>query len=205
MITKNKLSLVLLSAILLSACNAKTPANNENQGNDDSSNTQTEQTVTSSIRELIGMGQNQKCNFTVSATDKDDNTIDTSGTIYLSGNKFAEEVQTLSSQNEALNTNMRMISDGTYMYTWDTSKKMPGMKFKIVEPTETDNENTTAETQKSDIDSKIDMKCAPWSVDEAMFTIPTDVQFNDLSEMMKNLPTMPANIPTIPANIPIGE
>lgn len=194
---KAKLSLVILSAVLLSACNAKTPVGTENQaGENKPVETETEQSQSSSLRELLALGKNQKCTVTTTSTDDDGTKTDTVGTIYISGKKMAQEVSVTSTDKEIPKINMRMISDGSYMYTWNIETKAQGMKIKITEPTETESKGGNSQGGAVDLDEKVAMKCTNWIVDNSKFTIPSDVQFTDLSEMMKNIPTMPANIPS---------
>lgn len=191
---KAKLSLVILSAVLFSACTAKTPAVTPDQtGENQPTAAPAEQSQATSLRELLANGQNQKCTFSMSETDENDNKTTTDGTLYISGKKMAEEVQITNSGNGGMNTNMMMISDSDKIYTWDPSKKTPGMMFKMTAPTGTEDNKT--QNQNVDLDKKIDMKCSPWAADESKFTVPTDVKFTDLSELMKNIPTVPA-IPT---------
>ena len=194
MINKTRFSLVIISSVLLSACIVKTPTGIENQAGEDNT-APTEQPQSSSLRELLAMGKSQKCEISSSDTDENGVKTETKGTLYFSGNKMAEEVQMTSSQKDSPpNLTMMMVTDGTYMYSWDVSKKTSGMKFKITQPTEGDKiENKNGSV---DLDKKFDMKCTNWTVDNSKFTIPADVKFTDLSEMMENIPTVPANIPT---------
>lgn len=192
---KAKISLVILSAVLLSACTTKTPTGTDTQAGEQNS-PQTEQSVSTSLRDLLSLGQNQKCVVSTSTTDEDNVKTDTESTIFISGKKMAQEVQVKSTDKAVPTINMRMISDGIYMYTWNTETKAQGMKIKITEPT-TENTNTTNTNNGSvNLDDKVDMKCSPWLVDNSKFTIPTDVTFTDLSELMKNIPTVPAGIST---------
>lgn len=191
---KTKFSLVIISAILLSACTATPPKGSENQAGENK--TETEQSQSSSLRDLIALGKNQKCVVTTSTTDEEGIKTDTISTIYISGKKMAQEVSVASSDKKTPNVNMRMISDGEFMYSWNTESKNQGMKIKITEPSDGGVQNTNGQSGSVDLDNKFDMKCSGWLVDNGMFTIPSDVQFTDLSELMKNIPTMPANIPT---------
>jgi len=193
MSTKTTFSLVIISAILLSACTAKAPGV-ENQAGEAG----TEQSQKTSLRDLIGLGKNQKCTVTTSITDEDGIKTDTEGVFYISGKKMAQEVTVTSTDKETPKVNMRMISDGEYMYTWNNENKDQGMKLKITEPEKEDVDVKSGEAkyESFDMDEKVDLKCSPWIVNNSVFTVPSDVQFTDLSEMMKNIPTMPANIPT---------
>lgn len=197
MIKKVAFPIVIISAIFLSACTTKTPLTEENTMDGNAPQTESEQSSKTSMRDLLGMGKNQKCTITMSDTDKDGVKTDTQGTLYISGKKLSEDITVTSTDKEMPQISMRMISDGTYMYTWNLESKSQGMKFKITEPAEVEDKTDNDQTSGSvNLDEKVDMKCSSWSVDESKFAIPKDVQFSDLSEMMKNIPTMPANIPT---------
>lgn len=193
MSTKAKLSLVILSAIILSACTTKAPG----QQNPSGENAPEEQSQKTSLRELLGLGINQKCTIATSVTDEDGIKTDTESTVFISGKKMAQEVAVTSTDKESPKVNMRMISDGEYMYTWNIENKSQGMKIKITEPTAEDKtEGTPAKASSVDLDEKVDMKCSSWIADNSKFTVPADVTFTDLSELMKNIPTVPA----IPGN-----
>lgn len=194
MINKTGFSLVIISAVLLSACTAKAPVDTENQAGEDS--TTQEQSQSSSLRDLIALGKNQKCVVTTSTTNEEGVKTDTVGTIYIAGKKMAQEVSVTSSDKKTPNVNMNMISDGEFMYSWTPGSKNQGMKIKITDPSDGGVQNTNGQQGSVDFDNKVDMKCSGWMVDNSKFTIPTDVKFTDLSEMMKNIPTVPANIPT---------
>lgn len=85
-----------------------------------------------------------------------------------------------------------MITDGTYMYTWDVSTKK-GMKISL------EGKDLAAETRQqaaapqlqSDEDKKkfedegYDVKCEVATIDDAEFVPPSDVTFSDLSSMME--------------------
>jgi len=190
-----KLSLVIISAVLLSACTAKAPIGTENQAGEDKT-TDTEQSQSTSMRDLLAMGKNQRCMVSTSTTDDDGTKTDTVGTIYISGNKIAQEVNVVSTDKDMPVVNMRMITDGEFMYSWNTESKDQGMKIPMTDPSDGGVKNTNGQSESVDLDNKVDMKCSSWTVDNSKFVIPTDVHFTDLSEMIKNIPTMPANIPT---------
>lgn len=195
MINKAKISLVIISTIFLSACTVKAPTGTENQAGEDNTNP-TEQPQSSSLRDLINLGKNQKCVVTTSTTSEEGIKTDTVGTIFISGKKVAQEVSVTSSDKKTPNVNMSMISDGEFMYSWNTESKNQGMKIKITDPSDGGVQNTNGQSGSVDFDNKVDMKCSGWVVDNSKFTIPSDVKFTDLSEIMKNIPTVPANIPT---------
>lgn len=187
-----KISLVIISALLLSACNGKTPTGTNQAA------APTEQSQSSSIRDLIALGKNQQCTVSMSQTDDKGIKTDTTGTIYISGKNLAEQVQIVSSDPKVKTINMMMISDGTTMYTWDQSGTLPGMKLAIPTPAATGTTPSNTQTQSVDLDKKFDMKCSNWAVDNSKFAVPTNIKFTDLTQLMKNIPTVPA-VPQVPA------
>lgn len=194
MSNKARFSLVILSAILLSACTApKSPTGTNNNQAVEEKPTPTEQNQTLSVRDLLTAGKNQKCTVSLSETNEKGAKTDTQGTIYISGKKMAEEIAVTSTDKSMPSVNMRMISDGAYMYTWDVESKAKGMKIKMTEPIGTA-DNTKPANSGVNLDEKVNMKCSVWLVDDSKFTVPTDVTFTDLSEMMKNIPTAPAGV-----------
>lgn len=186
--------LVIFSAILLSACTAKTPIQ-DNQAEDNTS-PDTEQSQTTSMRELMALGKSQKCTVSSSTTDDDGTKTESTGVMYFAGGKIAQEVVVTSTDKEMPRIEMSMVSDGSYMYTWNTQEKNQGMKMKITETANESDEDNTPQSGAVDMDDKLNVKCSPWIADNSKFSVPNDVQFTDLSEMMKNIPTMPANIPS---------
>lgn len=186
--------LVIFSAILLSACTSKTPIQ-DNQAEDNTS-PDTEQSQTTSMRELMALGKSQKCTVSSSTTDDDGTKTESTGVMYFAGGKIAQEVVVTSTDKEMPRIEMSMVSDGSYMYTWNTQEKNQGMKMKITETANESDGDNTSQAGAVDMDDKLNVKCSPWIADNSKFSVPNDVQFTDLSEMMKNIPTKPANIPS---------
>lgn len=205
MTNKAQFAFVIISSALLAACTTQAP---KTQGTTpETANGNSEQTLSTSVRDLFGAGKSVKCTFSTSDTDKDGVKTDTSGTVYVSGKNFAEDTQVVSSDKKVGTITMKMISDGTYMYTWNPSQKTPGMKINITTPTPTG--TTQGQAQSADVDKKIDMKCSSWTVDNSLFSVPDDVQFIELSQMMQGAGAkVPSNIPSIPAmpsGVPAGD
>jgi hypothetical protein len=93
-----------------------------------------------------------------------------------------------------------MINDGTWAYIWNGQQ---GMKFNLKETQQgaanteekaTDWKGWASQMQASG--AKYD--CNPTVATDADFTPPANVTFQDLGELMKNLPQM-QNIPDLPA------
>jgi hypothetical protein len=137
--------------------------------------------VASSLKDLLGLGKNVTC--TVKSTDPEN---PGESTVYVSGKKMSGEFTTVT---EGKTYSMAMISDGEYTYMWNTADKK-GTKMKTIDPEEINasplpkTENDTTNTPV-DLEEKVDMSCVPWVVDGSKFTVPSDVVFTDLSEMLK--------------------
>jgi len=76
-----------------------------------------------------------------------------------------------------------MISDGTYMYIW--SSGMPtGIKMSI--------EAAKMPLQilkqiKCKYKSRSKSNCNPWAPDASKFTLPSDIQFRDMSQLLQQV------------------
>ncbi len=195
---KNKLASTLLVfsfGLLLSACNKTAPntsgqMENKNEVKEESFNKK------STLKTLLGMGKNLTCTY----NNVDEETkFEIKGTTYISGNKFAQEMETTDPKDKTKKVLTNMISDGEFVYTWSSDKKTSGMKIKMEKPEtapDGDVKTDVAGTDQS-MNKEYDMNCNQWNIDESKFKVPTDVKFTDLSEIMKNIPTMPA-LPQIP-------
>lgn len=201
MTSKKHLLLLLSSSIFLSACTSPQTGTVQTPTSTGNTPEAQEKSLSTSMRELMSMGTSLQCKY--SFTDPESKT-ETSGTMYISGSKFAQETEIkLPPESSAIGGKMNMISDGTSMYTWNPDKKDGGMKITIEKDSQVKDQDDNSQV---DLDKKIDMKCSPWSVSESKFTVPADVKFTDLSQMMKNIQEqtrgIPAGIPSIPKNIP---
>ncbi len=117
-------------------------------------------------------------------------------TYHLQGKKMAMsfEAQTAGSPMS------KMVNDGTMIYMWDPATKK-GMKLKAMTPEEL--KQTAAQTGQSStpeipdlskpeevakLQQQYQINCTPSAAGAAVFQVPTDVEFQDLSqvvEMMK--------------------
>jgi hypothetical protein len=190
-----RFALVITPALLLAACTSQAP----NPAQSQPTATPTEASTSFSLRDLVGMGKDQTCTFDVTSSDGSSVTTSTSGTVYVSGSNLAENLQIVSSDKNEAVQNLNIISDGTYIYTYGNAEKLPGMKFKITAlPTGTTSATTT-QTQGTDMNKKINMKCSPWTVDAAKFTLPTNIKFTDLTAFMQKVQAAvtPSATPTV--------
>lgn len=193
--TKYTLPLVsiILSSVVLSACTPKvsppvptaptpTPTPSSTEG----------QAMSVSLRDIINKGGSVQCTFSF----KDDqNKTETQGTIYAVGNRFLEEAEvTISGVPKT--QKMNIISDGSYIYSWSSDKKIPGMKMKI-QVTPTSPSATTSTQVSADLDKKMNMTCVNWVGDSSKFDVPKNINFTDVSEIVPKAKT--TGTPQIPA------
>lgn len=183
-------SLILFSALFLSACGVK-----ENGSSTTTPSLQQEETGSSSfsLRDLIAKNIPQKCTWTSTQED-----TKSTGTMVISGNKFKQEV----SINEKESTlTMHIISDGTWIYSWQENptaeNPVPAMKMKFEETQEeaTDLKDSLEDAKNSqssfgsvvDYDDKIEYNCSPTAVTGDEFTPPKNIEFTDYSQFMQDI------------------
>lgn len=133
-------------------------------------------TTTGSIKSLLGIGKNQTCKVTYPDGKG-------KGTIYIADKKMRGDFTMTVNSKE---TESHMIQDGDVTYFWSGTQ---GTKMKIDESLKASASPTAGgQSQGADLNKDVDMKCSSWSVDNSMFTAPSDVKFTDLSETMMKMP-----------------
>lgn len=123
-----------------------------------------------SIKSLLSAGKNVTCDITY--TDQPGS----SGTVYVTGNKMRGDF-TVNVNNKAVESHM--VSDGAFAYVWSTNQ---GTKMKI---DTLESPAPSAQSQGTDINKDVDLKCKSWIVDNSKLTPSSDVKFTDLSDFMK--------------------
>lgn len=141
----------------------------------------TETSAKGSLKSLLGLGKNVNCTFTYPDAGS-------TGTVYVSGQKMRGDFNMMV---EGKQMESHMIQDGTYAYSWTGSQ---GAKFKIDQNLKA-SPVSGGQQQSVDLEKEVDYKCSPWSADNSKFTVPTDVKFVDMSEMMKQVPAQTGNTP----------
>lgn len=103
------------------------------------------------------------------------------------------------------NNNMRMDSDsvdahGIYtkdvMYSW-TGKQGVMMKLEDIEKMakNAQSQQPAPRTKEEIVQENVDVQCEPFNVPDSMFVPPSDVEFQDMSEIFKQLEGMNFNMP----------
>jgi len=184
-------SLVLLSALFLSACGVK-----DNNSSTTTPSLQQEESGSSafSLRDLIAKNIPQKCLW--STTDSDG--TKTTGTMIINGQKLNQEVVI---KEPDTTITMHIISDGTWIYSWQenpTAKSpIPAMKMKF-EETQAEAEElkeSIGETKNNqdtfgsvvDYDNKTEYNCSPTIISGTEFQPPKNIEFTDYSQFLEDI------------------
>ena len=125
-----------------------------------------------SIKSLLASGGSKKCTFTST-----EGATSSNGTVYVAGGKFRGD---FSATANGKVMGSHMISSGTDSYMW-MDGMTTGFKMKLDDTAKT---GTTAQSQSVDPNKNFDFKCDSWSADNSMFSLPSGVQFSDMSSMM---------------------
>lgn len=99
------------------------------------------------------------------------------GTVFISDKKFRGDFVTKDSNGKIVDSHV--ISDGTYTYIW-TSESPGGIKMKV----DITSAEASAQAKNFNLGEQTGLNCSPWGVDASKFTVPTNIQFTDLSSMI---------------------
>lgn len=137
------------------------------------------------LKDILGMGQAQKCTWQVS----DENGA-TNGTILMSGDKFKQEV-TMVSNSDKKETKMFALSDGNFVYMWNNEMGSNGLKMAVEDDSKSSYDN--AQFGKVEWDAENEYECNPATISEGELTPPSEIQFQDLGAQLKQLQEMQNN------------
>lgn len=135
-----------------------------------------------SIRDLFATSGNQKCTFS-------DSQNSSSGTIYTSSGKMRGDFQTVS-KGQTLISHMIIVDQISYVWTDGVSQGMKLSAGKIGSLTGTaSSSGTVAETNSTpiNVEQKVSYGCVAWTPDQNLLTLPTNIKFSSLSEIMPQI------------------
>ncbi len=136
-------------------------------------------TGTGSFATLLALGQALECDYTY--TPETGGAI--VGTTYVDGQ--TERVRSDFAMQQAGETyESSMIVRDAKVYTWTTS----GFgNFALV--TDMSAEESASETEEDfeavSLDDEVNYSCRPWVSDESVFTLPSDIEFQTMEQMMQ--------------------
>lgn len=148
---------------------------------------------TGSFAELLTRGQSLRCDIQVN----DPEMGPTTGVTYIDGG--AERMRSdVDMQADGMAVEASTIVKDDMMYTW-SSGDMGEFAIKMTLSDDTSDAPTpdTAEQSAVSMDQDVEYTCAPWSVEESMFTLPSGVEFQSMDQMMQ----MPEGM-ELPENMP---
>lgn len=125
----------------------------------------------SSLRELLSSGQNQRCTF---STTTDATTTD--GTIFAASGKMRSDISTTTSGKTVMS---HMILSNNELSVWMDGESN-GMKM-MFDPEKIQGEESKQKTV--DLDEKVDYRCNGWVGDPSLFDVPTSVTFTNLDSI----------------------
>lgn len=182
---------IVLASLLLTACLPSQPKNNqENQTKNEetkSGQANGDENITGNLKSLLGMNKSLKCTWSMN-----DEGIKNEGVTYVKGNKSRSEMKTeIPEQGEM---NVISITDGEWFYSWDTKTKQ-GTKMKLTEmeteiaeaPESNNDQGETEMNYEQMMEQNINYQCQATNIDDVMFVPPTDAQFVDLTESLKEM------------------
>lgn len=110
-------------------------------------------------------------------------------TLYSDGTNFRmEAVVNIGGEDN----NIHIIVKDGWEYMWTdrpigTSPVAAGMKIKYTDLKTEDKTDLPGSDQGVDLKQAMDFSCQPWIVDRSMFEAPSNIEFNDLTDMTKNI------------------
>jgi len=173
---KKYIAILTVCVLVLGACGVKQDIVNKI----DETKNKVENKKTS-IKDLLGLGQEQKCTWKSEVEGDKSN-----GTMMIKGTKFKQTaVSKIGDQPE---TAMEIISDGVWTYLWNPKTKEQGMKIKVTEEQREDTQKLA--NGSFDFGKEFNFDCSPANVSDAEFTPPTDVDFMDLEALQNQFKDM---------------
>lgn len=128
-----------------------------------------------SLTNLIAMGKDITCTFTQQESGATMN-----GTVYVAAKgQMVRGDFAMSQQGQSFNGSM-IRKDGSN-YTWGTTPFGPFAHKVNVDAPKSD------KGESVDFDESMSYKCSPWKVDESKFSLPSDINFDDLNAEMQKI------------------
>lgn len=183
----------ILAISLLYGCGSPSATGNQGSQDEDqvaaskSEKKNSDGMIKGSLAKLMGDGKPLKCTFKYD--DEDGLTQDQ--IIYVSGKKYRMDGQIVENGETF---DYHSISDSVWIYIWGDMMEQ-GTKMKLDEFDEPEQTDSHSE-YKMNLDKEYEFKCEKWSVDNSKFRPPADVEFVDISEMMKGMQDAMADIDT---------
>lgn len=133
-----------------------------------------------SLKSFITMSGTQKCDFS-------DSEIGTSGTVYIGDGKMRGD---FSAKVDGKAIPSHIINDGSNVYIWMEDEAKTGFKTSLASVEQMGSAASASSNQPVDINKQVDYKCEGWTIDPVKFAVPTEIKFQDMSQMMEDAAKM---------------
>lgn len=177
-----KTIIIVIAALAVIGGGAYYVTNNKNDDQKQSESSQSAEQNNgeqNSINSLLAQKKNVTCTF--SSTDGSGN--QTSGTVYIAGERMRGNFNYQASGEAEQKSNV--LRDNEYQYFWQEGVET-GFKMGISEmESSDDSKKDNNQSQAVDQNIKYDFDCSDWSVDESMFNVPDNVKFTDYSNQIE--------------------
>ena len=126
------------------------------------------------LGELLAMGGNKKCTFSVNGTSGGS----TSGTIYVANANTRGDFTIKTSDGKSENDHIIRIGDENYIWGGSFPSGVK-MKMSVSQLSQNSQASNTI-----NVNQKTNFNCTNSSVDSSMFTVPANISFTDMSSLV---------------------
>ena len=145
------------------------------------------ESIKGSLQDLLARGKPIKCTY---EGEEDGETF--SGVMYIADKKARQDAK---GENNGKTMEIHTIVDDKTVHFWTSEDPTKGIKMSIDQTEEDLKEfgEDVEEGQKTEAqewEKDFDYKCSKWKVDKSKFEVPTDIEFMDMSEMIKGIGEM---------------
>lgn len=181
----NRLGMIFVFAVALTGCSFLKPA--ENTDKQDQKEKVADK-VTGKLADIIGLGDELICEYEFEGVVQKS---------YIKGEQYYAESKIEGKDAKSI------VKDNCMWTWWQVGDKTQGTKMcfdpETIEKAQEDAKTPGSiyEAPNSNIPSDVDYSCNRADVDDKLFTPPADVEFTDLSAMMKSLPAVGTGQPNV--------
>jgi hypothetical protein len=164
---------------------SKTPAKTQTQSvNTQAAKPQTTNSLKGTIIGLVSGGKTVNCQVTYPDNKG-------TGSIFVADKKFAGDFDMKGADGKE--TSAHVISDGVDMYVWSSGLPM-GIKMSLA-AAKNAAQNPQA-NQSFNVNQEVNFNCNSWTPDTSKFTVPTNIQFRDMSGLLQGAQPQVTTAPT---------
>lgn len=161
---------------------AKEGANIEQGKESNNKDDNKEESFFGSMQDLIARGKSVKCTYKQSASANND---EYEVVMYISGGNVRTEAEMKTGEGKTMQSNMVINKDWMYMWNSSTPNGMKADMRKM--PQGEDVTESDVNKDMANLAKNMDYECRAWIPDNSKFKVPTNIEFNDITEMMSGV------------------